>query len=295
MNMTDKNPEYDVYLPIWDKAEPWFEFSEGQRQTFVGNTPWRMALADKKKSVHAQASGCDAIINVYSNAIVVGGPAGTNDSVSNGVLMILVSLVGAVMGGIALYDFRSSFLAFFALPLFVPSIYCLSFFVRITFFSFRDLPALFNRSSQTVTITKPRPISLSRFWQPGKIDRVVTYSWSAVQARTYKSMQMMGETSRESYNLTLLCAEPDSPRSFKDFTYIGHVETWEDATLWRLWEHIRRYMEEDGQPLQPGETLRTSGTGKLPKFPQHLIDAAGGEALSIREIEHLTGFDHRGW
>ena len=48
MNMTDKNPEYDVYLPIWDKAEPWFEFSEGQRQTFVGNTPWRMALADKK-------------------------------------------------------------------------------------------------------------------------------------------------------------------------------------------------------------------------------------------------------
>lgn len=122
-----------------------------------------------------------------------------------------------------------------------------------------------------------------------------TYSWGCIHVRSYKHMQMMGETARESYNLTLLCADSDSPRTLKDFTYIGYVETWNDAPLWRLWEHIRRYMEEDGPPLQPGETLRTSGTGKLPEFPQHLIDAAGGEALSIEEIEQLTGFDHRPW
>ncbi|WP_256254815.1 DUF6708 domain-containing protein, partial [Pseudomonas agarici] len=233
---------------------------------------------------------------VYPNAIAVGGPSGTSDTGSSGILGILLSIVGVVMGIVAITPFEFDILSALALFfLLVPSLYCLSFFIRITFFSFRDLPALFNKASRTVTITKPRFISFLKFWQLGGIDRVVTYSWDTVHARTYKTLQMMGETARESYSLTLLCADPDNPRLFKDFTYLGHVESWEDATLWRLWEHIRRYMEEDGPPLQPDETLRTSGIGKLPQFPQHLIDAAGGEALSIQEIEQLTGFDHRLW
>lgn len=287
--MTNKNPEYDVFLPVWDKPEPWFEFAEGQRQTYVGNNPWRLSLSNKKESIHAQASSCEAVVNIYPNAIAVGGPAGTSDTASNSVLGIIIFTVGFVLSCILLSLMSFSFVLlppFFMLAI---SLLGLTFCLRTTFFSFRDLPALFNKKSRTVTITKPRSISFLKFWQSGGVGRRATYSWNAVQVRTYKTMQMMGETSRESFNLTLLCADPDNPHAFKDFTYLGYVETWEDAPLWRLWEHIRRYMEEDGPPLQPGERLRTSGFGKLPKFPQHLIDAAGGEALSIEEIEKLTG------
>lgn len=290
--MTKKNPEYDVFLPVWDKPEPWFEFSEGQRETFVGTNPWRLSSSDKKEYIHSQASSCEAVVTVYPNAIAVGGPAGTNDIGSNGILGIAVFIVGVALSIMMLMVTRLHPFSLLVMFMLVPSLFGLSFAIRMTFFSFRDLPALFNKASRTVTVTKPRPVPFLKFWQPGTVDRVATYSWDAVQVRTYKTMQMMGETSRESFNLTLLCANPDNPHDFTDFTYLGYVETWEDAPLWRLWEHIRRYMEEDGPPVQPGEMLRMSGFGKLPKFPQHLIDAAGGEVLSIREIEKLTGFAH---
>ena len=174
--------------------------------------------------------------------------------------------------------------------LLILGMYSFSFFVRLSFFNVRDTPVLFNRDSRLISIPKPRCLSFLRFWEPGSIQEILTYSWDSTHARTYKYTQMMGETARESFNLTLLCADQESPHVFKDFTYLGYVETWEDAPLWCLWEHIRRYMEEDGPPLQPGEMLRTSGFGKLPEFPQHLIDAAGGEALSVEEIEKLTGY-----
>ena len=290
MKMANKNPEYDIYLPVWDKPEPWFEFSEGQRQTFVGNNPWRFSSSDKKESIHSQASSCEAVVTVYPNAIAVGGPAGTSDAGSNGILGIAIFIVGIALSIMMLMVTKLHPFSLLFVFMLVSSLFGLSFAIRMTFFSFRDLPALFNKASRTVTITKPRPVPFLKFWQPGIVDRVTTYSWDAVQVRTYKTMQMMGETSRESYNLTLLCADSDKPHLFKDFTYLGYVETWEDAPLWRLWEHIRRYMEEDGPPLQPGEMLRTSGFGKLPKFPQHLIDAAGGEALSVEELEKLTDY-----
>jgi hypothetical protein len=58
--------------------------------------------------------------------------------------------------------------------------------------------------------------------------------------------------------------------------------------LWRLYEHIRRYMEEDGAPIQPGEKPRRSGVGKVPDFSPEIIAAAGGRALSDQEIENLA-------
>lgn len=290
MKMANKKPEYDVYLPVWDQAEPWYEFAEEQRQTFIGSNPWRVSFVDKKQRVHAQASSCGAVVNVYRNAIEVGGPAGSSEMLIMGVFMILLSVAGVVMGAILLAETRLDLFSFFSLLMLIPSLYSLSFFTRLSFFKPRDIPVLFNRESRLVSVSKPRHISFFRFWEPGVVQDVVTYSWDCIHSRSYKYTQMMGETSREAYNLTLLCADLDHPHKFKDFTYLGYVETWEDAPLWRLWEHIRRYMEEDGPPLQPGEMLRTSGFGKLPKFPQHLIDAAGGEALSAEEIEKLTDY-----
>ncbi|SEL93028.1 hypothetical protein SAMN05216604_1681, partial [Pseudomonas agarici] len=177
--MTKKNPAYEVYLPIWNQTEPWFEFAEGQRQTFVGGSPWRLTLPDKKEKIHAQASSCEAVVNVYPNAIAVGGPAGASEIAFMGILMILVSIAGVVMGVTLLMATRLDPLSILSLLMLVPSLYCLSFFIRMTFFSFRDLPTLFNRKFRTVSISEPRPLSFLKFWQPAVVDRVVTYSWDA--------------------------------------------------------------------------------------------------------------------
>ncbi|NWC11993.1 hypothetical protein HX776_24720, partial [Pseudomonas agarici] len=152
--MTKKNPEYEVYLPTWNQAEPWFEFSEGQRQAFVGGNPWRLTPLDKKEKIHAQANSCEAVVNVYPNAIAVGGPAGTSDTNSSGIFTILICIMVVVMSLVLLETTRLHPFSLLVLLILVPSLYCLSFFIRMTFFSFRDLPTLFNRKLRTVSISE---------------------------------------------------------------------------------------------------------------------------------------------
>jgi hypothetical protein len=89
--------------------------------------------------------------------------------------------------------------------------------------------------------------------------------------------------------LRLLWGEARNPRKLEGIALIGYLGWYEDAALWRLWEHIRRYMEEGGPPIQPGESLRTSGAGKLPELPPEVIAAAGGPALSVEEVARLAG------
>ena len=91
--MTDKKSEYNVLLPIWDKGDTWFKFPKGQRGRFVGNNPWRISPSDKKQPVHEQARTFGSVVNVYKNAIAVGGPVGTNEVRYMGILMTMVSML----------------------------------------------------------------------------------------------------------------------------------------------------------------------------------------------------------
>ncbi|KAF1712639.1 hypothetical protein CSC70_00175 [Pseudoxanthomonas kalamensis DSM 18571] len=127
-----------------------------------------------------------------------------------------------------------------------------------------------------------------KFWQKPGVGPVRTYRWEDVRARSYKLTEFTGSAGRESYLLALLWGEESDPRQCKEIITIGYKGWWEDELLWRLYEHIRRYMEEDGPPIQPGETLRTSGFGKLPAFPPEVIAKAGGPALSPEEVMKLA-------
>ncbi|MCU5783204.1 hypothetical protein MA04_02504, partial [Alcanivorax balearicus MACL04] len=53
-------------------------------------------------------------------------------------------------------------------------------------------------------------------------------------------------------------------------------------------EHIRRYMEEGGPPLQPGDQLRRVNRDKLPEFPPEVVEVAGGPALTEEELAQWT-------
>ncbi|KRE89690.1 hypothetical protein ASG87_02765 [Frateuria sp. Soil773] len=128
-----------------------------------------------------------------------------------------------------------------------------------------------------------------KFWRKGGASPVQTVPWEATKVRSYKFIEAPGgRVFRDMYLLRLLWEDPAQPHKLKYWMNIGYKGWWEDERLFRLWEHIRRYMEEDGPPIQPGETLRTTRYGKLPKFPAEVIAAAGGPAFSVEAVAALA-------
>ncbi|KAA9001429.1 hypothetical protein FJU30_09220 [Affinibrenneria salicis] len=117
----------------------------------------------------------------------------------------------------------------------------------------------------------------------------VTVPWEAVQVRSYKFVQFMGETVRDSYRLELWASLADEPKIPCARAAIGYLGWYEDEKLWRLYEHIRRYMEEDGPAIQPGEALRKPKKGRdLAPFPEEVLATLGGPALSKEQVEALA-------
>ncbi|WP_407351809.1 DUF6708 domain-containing protein [Luteimonas sp. R10] len=302
--MTRKNnPNYDIRIPEWNQPDPWFQFGEAVRNGTLlgGKLPWRVAPEDKRVSVHGQASTCDALLNVYPDAIEVGAPAGTPEMTFMLPFFAIVGLLSVGLVGwinvsifsdlIAADELSWPDLIFLCFSLSALVIFFLAtvLFFKIAFFTPRDIPVLFNRSTGEVSFFSVIPVRFWEFWKKVGVDPAQTCKWDDLRARSYKMTEFTGSAGRESHLLALLWGEPDDPRQCKEIVTIGYKGWWEDELLWRLYEHIRRYMEEGGPPIQPGESLRISGTGRLPAFPPEIVAAAGGPALSAEEVHRLAG------
>lgn len=244
--------------------------------------------------MHLVGSTCESLLNIYPEAIEIGAPLGSEGKTIFGTLFLVSMTVFTVMfayAGVAMWDpddpllmGTSALMTFCSVIAFLVAVACF----KIVFFLPRDLPVLFNRKTRQVSFIQLQPFIFFRFWKVQRVAKPRTYSWDEVKARSYKMTQFTGAAGRETYFLTLLWGEPDKPNLCKEIVNIGYAGWWEDAVLWRLYEHIRRYMEEDGAPIQPGEKSRRSGVGKVPAFSPEIIAAAGGAALSDHEIENLA-------
>lgn len=293
--MSQGNPDFRVLLPEWNQPEPYFEFPNAKKRTLQAQRkPWRLATDNKNQPVHLVASTCESLLNVYPDAIEIGSPLGSEGKTIFGTLFLVsmtVFMVMFVYAGVAIWDphepmlIGTSALMFFASVIaFLAAAACF----KIVFFSPRDLPVLFNRKTRQVSFIQLQPFIFLRFWKVQRVAEPRTYSWDDVKARSYKMTQFTGAAARQTYFLTLLWGEPSKPNLCKEIVNIGYAGWWEDAVLWRLYEHIRRYMEEGGAPIQPGERLRRSGVGKVPAFSPELIAAAGGTAVSDHEVGKLA-------
>ncbi|VWB20438.1 hypothetical protein BLA6993_00798 [Burkholderia lata] len=287
---TDKS-DYRVLLPEWNQADPYFnEFPGKLANTRQGVTPpWRVASDDRRRPVHERASTCDALLSIHPNAIVVGTPMGAGEKAVYLWLFTLMCLLGTWGFGYAAartFDevpVLGMVMFVFTLLILLCGVFCL----RAALFSPRDLPVLFNRKDRSVSFIPYVTPSFFRFWEKGGAGAVRTRAWDDVKVRSYKWTQFTGAAGREFCFLSLLWGEVGNPRSCAEIVNVGYAGWWEDAMLWRLYEHIRRYMEEDGPPIQRGETLRQTGTGKLPTFPAEIIAAAGGAAIAVEEAASL--------
>lgn len=153
-----------------------------------------------------------------------------------------------------------------------------------------DWPIIFNRKDRTVTYSPVARPPFWKFWSTEVKQKFLTFSWDDVRVRSYKYMESnAGRSFHDSYNLVLLWGgEGGDPQALAHIAAIGYRGYFEDELMWMMWEHIRRYMEEDGPPVPHGEGLRPPTRGKPIIYPPEVIQAAGGPPLSPQAVAELA-------
>ena len=156
---------------------------------------------------------------------------------------------------------------------------------RSAYFLPKDIPLLFNRRTREVTFSQIRLHTFWKFWIMPGFDAPITVPWNSIHARSYKFTQYMHSILRESYRLALWAVSPENPKKLLVKEAIGYLGCYEDEMLWLVYEHIRRYMEEGGPPIQHGEKPRKPRRGRdLPPFPAPVLATLGGPALTDEEV-----------
>ncbi|MGI9573440.1 DUF6708 domain-containing protein [Alloalcanivorax xenomutans] len=290
MPVDDK--ERGILIPEWRKEEPELEFTEAQRKRniYARKAPLRVMPNDKKQSLHLKPVSYRTVLRVRPEAIEVG------ISMGEGVAKYLgIGGGGVIAAGLfslyAIVPMLSVSIYLFLFFLIFPILFTLLgiVFIRRAFFSPSDHPALFNRKTRQVHVIPVKPLNFLKFWEKGEPGKMKTYSWDNVTARTYRRLDVPGGTvARTETAMELLCMTDENPKVVDEMVSLGMTGTWSDNSQVALWEHIRRYMEEGGPPLQPGDQLRKINHDKLPEFPPEVVEAAGGPALTEEELAQWT-------
>lgn len=286
-----RGSDFKVLLPVETGGERWFDLTADQRKTILGGAPYRVAPMDKSQRVHECSSSCNAVLKIYPDAISVGGVLGAGTErgdVGFGAWMMALMACVSIWFGVSLGPDKAM-TWFLVLPGTLFLIMAAVYFFRTAYFLPKDTVLLFNRKTRQVTFSQLRFHSFWRFWLKAGFNQPVTVAWDSVQARSYKFTQFMGSTLRDSYRLEIWAPTPDDPKKLLVKEAIGYLGWYEDEKLWQVYEHIRRYMEEGGPPLQHGEELRKPRGGRdLPPFPDSVLATLGGPALTDEEVSWLV-------
>lgn len=280
-----------ILIPEWKRPEPELEFTREQRKRnlYARKNPLRVMPKDKSQPVHTVAGTNRSVLRVHPEGIEVGVSTGEGVAkylgfgggllVSTAVFMILFPVIE---GGADWFHVVMSVL--YSLIFLMGMV-----FIRRAFLSPSDHPVLFNRKTREVHVIPIKTLNFLKFWEKGEPGELRSYRWDHVTARTYRRLDVPGGTvARTETVMQMLCTTPENPNVVDLMVSLGFTGTWRDNTQVELWEHIRRYMEEGGPPLQPGDTLRKVNHDKLPEFPPDIVEAAGGPALSEAELAKWT-------
>jgi hypothetical protein len=152
------------------------------------------------------------------------------------------------------------FLAFVA-----ASLWALRFFSRMEFFLPIDLPIVFDRQRRKVyRLTE----DLDEHGKPKQRGRgvVIEHDWDDIVAEHHVSTTTTGSSAQRHHTLVLMVRDKN-PGDFKgpitptnlppyvDGFGLGDAKVLSEFSTPRVWEHVRRYMNENGPALPPGEQL----------------------------------------
>ena len=148
---------------------------------------------------------------------------------------------------------------------------------RIDLLTPTDNPLVFNRKKRKVYRVMPdipewhgvSPAALLRHWlntfRPWPM-QVIEYDWDCLEAEYFSKTSMAGNVARTEHHLWFYVkASPTSDQVLGSFGMVPPLLIREDSAM-MFWEHIRRFMQDNGPPLPPGET-------PAPKPPRNPISA----------------------
>ena len=290
----------EVVVPEWEGDEPYFDVdfararSQGKAQVGVAQ-PRRIIEAADLNCVHTGPSSSDFVIAAYDGGIMVGGLRGSLGISVLAWFGLIPAFCLILIGGYCVYvlgrigdsawdNFGFTLGVVFAgLVSAAIGISSFSVLFRVLLLMPSDFPVIFNKSTREVWVAVPKMPSFVRIFElsPVAFER---HSWSSLKPRTYRILEVTpgASSARWTYILTLVFGQEDDPRKVACETNIGFKGWGDDFELLQLWEHIRRYMNDEGPALSQGEEFKTFSTGRLPKFPDEAM-AALGRKLSESE------------
>ncbi|MFT3721150.1 DUF6708 domain-containing protein [Pseudorhodoferax sp.] len=134
-------------------------------------------------------------------------------------------------------------------------IYLILWTARLELFRPEDEPTIFDRRNRKVyrvfRETWPGWRGLFKRWPL----RAAEYDWNLIDVEHQATLMTTGSTVTRYHALVFIVKKSATDPTVVDGFTIGHTLELGEQTVPALWEHIRRFMEEGGPHLPPGETL----------------------------------------
>ena len=167
------------------------------------------------------------------------------------------------------------------------NIYIFVKIVRQEFFCPTDLPIIFDRKNRKVyrLLTERCPGYLGLF-KPWPL-RACEYDWDLIDAEHTAVVSTTGSTVMRRHALVFVVKRSSVDPTIIDSFNVGDSVELGETTVPALWEHIRRFMEESGPHIPPGESLAPA---LLPQTLWQSLSAVGpfGASYKVWWSEHRT-------
>jgi hypothetical protein len=126
---------------------------------------------------------------------------------------------------------------------------------RLELFRPEDEPIIFDRKNRKVyrlfRETYPGIIGTFKHWPM----RAAEYEWDLIDVEHYAELFTTGSTVDRRHALLFLVRKSATDPTIIDSFNVGSSFELSESTLSAVWEHIRRFVEEGGPHLPPGEAL----------------------------------------
>jgi hypothetical protein len=144
-------------------------------------------------------------------------------------------------------------------------LFALYFFGRLEFFKPQDLPILFDRQRRKV-YRLVENLNAKGHAKPCGLVHVIEHNWDDIVAEHGVTTYTTGSSATRQHTLVLMVRDmnpgdfkgpitPDNTPPYVDGFALGDGKVLSEFSTPRVWEHVRRYMNENGPALPPGETL----------------------------------------
>lgn len=153
--------------------------------------------------------------------------------------------------------YLSSFHFMLVMPLLM-AILCLGL-GRADSVGYRYEPVLFNKALQKIHVFTDMGANWWEFWKPfgGTSFRIDTFDWACARGEVAEVLVMGGVgVPRKEYALTMAITDTPGSNTVVARFGVGFTMGYDGgATQIARWEHIRRYMRNEGPALGPGDSL----------------------------------------